>query len=282
MSEPIRIAGVPEHFNLPWHLALQEGAFAERGIDLEWTDIPQGTGKMCDMLRTGSADMALLLTEGFVKAAAEGLDAVIVQEFVASPLHWGIHVAQNSRFREVGELASARAAISRYGSGSHLMAFVNAKNRGWDTGMLRFEVVDTLEGAVSALTAGEADYFMWERFTTQPLVDSGVFRRLGICPTPWPCFILVAGRAFAAENAGILNHILEVINTFTVEFKSIPSIDRTLALRYGQQLDDIRSWLSVTEWSQDQINIQVIENVVDTLFDLKLISNKPAASQLLR
>lgn len=36
----VRIVGVPEHFNFPWHLAIDEGAFEERGIDLKWTDVP--------------------------------------------------------------------------------------------------------------------------------------------------------------------------------------------------------------------------------------------------
>lgn len=35
----IRIGGVPEHFNLPWHLAIEDGAFKEAGIDLQWQDI---------------------------------------------------------------------------------------------------------------------------------------------------------------------------------------------------------------------------------------------------
>ena len=34
----IRIGGVPEHYNLPIHLAKEAGAFSKRGIDLEWTD----------------------------------------------------------------------------------------------------------------------------------------------------------------------------------------------------------------------------------------------------
>ncbi|MGA9239513.1 MAG: ABC transporter substrate-binding protein, partial [Robiginitalea sp.] len=33
MNRKIEIAGVPEHFNLPWHLAMDEGAFRERGIN---------------------------------------------------------------------------------------------------------------------------------------------------------------------------------------------------------------------------------------------------------
>ena len=42
----IKIAGVPEHFNLPWHLAIENNEFESQNIDLEWTDVPEGTGKM--------------------------------------------------------------------------------------------------------------------------------------------------------------------------------------------------------------------------------------------
>jgi hypothetical protein len=44
----IKIAGVPEHFNLPWHLAIEKSL--ESHINLQWTDVPEGTGKMCQML----------------------------------------------------------------------------------------------------------------------------------------------------------------------------------------------------------------------------------------
>ena len=64
----IKIAGVPEHFNLPWHLCLENGEFEEAGIDLQWTDVPEGTGKMSQMLRDGETDIAVILTEGIVKS----------------------------------------------------------------------------------------------------------------------------------------------------------------------------------------------------------------------
>ncbi|MEN8797763.1 MAG: ABC transporter substrate-binding protein, partial [Flavobacteriaceae bacterium] len=35
----VRIVGVPEHFNLPWLFALEDGAFADRGIELQWTNV---------------------------------------------------------------------------------------------------------------------------------------------------------------------------------------------------------------------------------------------------
>jgi hypothetical protein len=49
--------------------------------------------------------------------------------------------------------------------------------------ILQFEIINTIDGAVEALTSGTADYFMWERFMTKPLVDKGIFRRVGDCPT---------------------------------------------------------------------------------------------------
>lgn len=278
--QSVRIVGVPEHFNLPWHFALEEGAFAEKGIQLLWKDVPEGTGRMCQLLDAGEADMAVILTEGLCKAVHDGVKAKILQQFIASPLLWGVHVAHGSAIHDPGELENGTAAISRPGSGSHLMAFVWARQMGWDPQNLQFLKVDTLEGAIRALTTGEADFFMWERFTTQPYVDKKIFRRLTDCPTPWPCFVIAASQGFLDQNARLVPHILEVINRYTVEFKEIPSIDRTLSNRYGIELEAIREWMQLTRWSQEQIKSQVIDNIIDTLFDLNLISKKIKANSL--
>lgn len=278
----VKIAGVPEHFNLPWHMAIEEGGFEDRGIDLQWTEVPEGTGKMCQMLENGETDLAIILTEGIIKSIVNGNPVKIVQEYIASPLLWGIHVGGKSKYQSLSDLKNTKIAISRFGSGSHLMAFVNAQKEGWEPNSLQFEVIDNLEGAVQALTDGTADYFMWEHFTTKPLVDKSSFRRLGDCPTPWPCFVVAATDNFIQKSPGTLNHILETINTYTAEFKQIPSIDRTLANRYGQQLKDIREWLSLTEWSQDQVPTEAIENVQRTLSDLKLIDTTVPLDKILK
>lgn len=277
----VRIIGVPEHFNFPWHLAIEEGAFEERGIDLQWQDIPEGTGKMSQLLQNKETDLAIILTEGIVKSIVEGNHTKIVQQYIASPLLWGIHVGAQSSFKSIEELKDAKVAISRFGSGSHLMGYVNARAQQWDTAALQFEVVNNLEGAVKALTEGTADYFMWEHFTTKPLVDNKVFRHLGDCPTPWPCFVIAATDVFIRDNKETLHHILEVINLYTEEFKSIPSIDRTLANAYGQRLEDIKKWLSLTRWSQQQFKLEQIDNVQATLFNLKLISTKIDSDKIL-
>lgn len=268
----VQIIGVHEHFNLPWHLAIEEGAFEERGIDLSWTDIPEGTGKMCQMLQNKETDLAIILTEGIIKSISEGNPAKIVQEYIATPLLWGIHVGAESNHKAITDLENTKAAISRYGSGSHLMAYVHAQNNNWNTSKLRFEVIDNLNGAVTALTDVNKDYyFMWEHFTTRPLVDNNTFRRLGDSSAPWPCFVIAATEKFIKEDENVIQHILEVINLYTSDFKSIPSIDRTLANRYHQELNDIQEWLSITQWSQQQMPKETLEKVKETLLQLELI-----------
>ena len=268
----VKIIGVPEHFNFPWHLAIREGAFQKRGIDLQWTDIPEGTGRMCQMLQDYKTDLSIILTEGIVKSITEGNPSKIVQEYIASPLIWGIYVAAKSSYLSIDDIEKSKTAISRFGSGSHLMAYINAQNNAWDTNKLQFEIINNLDGAVTALTNRQADYFMWEHFTTKPFVDNGVFRRLGDCPTPWPCFVIAATATFVSENTELLKHILEVINLYTAEFKSIPSINRNLANAYNQQLEDINEWLEITSWSQSQLDSSILNKIQNTLLYLKLIT----------
>ncbi|MEN9875958.1 MAG: hypothetical protein RLZZ529_955 [Bacteroidota bacterium] len=267
----LKIVGVPEHFNLPWHLCLGNGEFEKENIDLQWTDVPEGTGKMCQMLRDGSTDIAVILTEGIIKDIVNGNPSKIVQVYVESPLIWGIHVAAQSTFQNLADLENTKVAISRLGSGSQLMAYVNAKNQGWNSNLLQFEIVNTIEGAVTALTDGTADYFMWERFMTQPLVDQGIFRRIADCPTPWPCFVIAVREDVLATQPEAIATLLKIINAKTQNFKGIPNIVNRLAITYNQKKEDIEEWLSLTEWSQEKIDLDLLESIQKQLLELHII-----------
>ncbi|WP_194767456.1 substrate-binding domain-containing protein [Tamlana sp. I1] len=268
----INIGGVPEHFNLAWNLTLKEGAYKKEGINLRWQDYPDGTGAMCKALRSGDIDMAVILTEGIVKDIIAGNPSKIIQTFVQSPLIWGVHVANTSTYKTVNDLKGTKAAISRYGSGSHLMAYINAENHGWDLKTeLDFEIINTLEGAVKGLTEGKADYFLWEKFMTKPIVDAGVFRRIANCPTPWPCFVIAAREEFIEQHPSHLKTILQIINNTTSKFKSIPNIDKSIAKRHSLKLEDVQEWLTLTEWSQSLIDEATIMEVQNQLFALDII-----------
>ncbi len=270
----INIVGVPEHFNLPWHLSIDVQKFENAGINLQWTDIPEGTGKMCQMLRDDQADIAVILSEGIVKDIVSGNPSKIVQVYVESPLIWGIHVAAKSKFQKIADLENKKIAISRFGSGSHLMAIVNAKKQGWDTNTLQFEIVNTLDGAIEALTNGTADYFMWEHFMTKPIVDKGIFRRIDDCPTPWPCFVIAVRNEILEKYPHQIAEILAIINQTTSTFKELPNIDKMLASKYHQKLPDIQEWLSLTQWSQKPLSEKMLNKIQNQLFDLKIIDKK--------
>jgi ABC-type nitrate/sulfonate/bicarbonate transport system substrate-binding protein len=278
----IKIAGVPEHFNLPWHLCIENGEFEAVGIDLQWTDVPEGTGKMCQMLRDGETDIAVILSEGIVKDINAGNPSKIVQVYVESPLIWGIHVDAKSKYETLSDLEHGKVAISRLGSGSQLMAYVNANNQGWNTEKLQFEIVNTIDGAVESLTKGESDYFMWEHFMTKPLVDKGILRRIDDCPTPWPCFVIAVSEEILEKYPNAIAQILEIINFTTQEFKEIPSIDRTLATKYHQKIEDIREWLRLTEWSQKPLSEKMLNKIQNQLFDLKIIEKKGTFAELVK
>ncbi|GAA4969099.1 substrate-binding domain-containing protein [Algibacter aquimarinus] len=268
----VNIGGVPEHFNLAWYLTLKNGEYKDKDINLRWHDYYGGTGAMCKALRSGDIDIAVILTEGIIKDIIAGNPSKIVQTFVETPLVWGVHVADKSSYNKVEDLKGTKAAISRYGSGSHLMAYINAENHNWDLEKdLDFEVIKNLDGAVEGLTNGDADYFLWEKFTTKPLVDDGVFRRIDNCPSPWPCFVIAVREDFINSNKKDLQTILDIINNSTVDFKNIPSIDRTIANRYEQQLEDVQEWLSITEWSQSLIDKKTIMTIQKELFALNII-----------
>ena len=80
----LKIGGVPEHFNLPWRMAIEEGRFRKEEIHLHWSDMGGGTGQMIRGLETGSLDIAVLLTEGITKAVLQGLNAKIIQTYCKS------------------------------------------------------------------------------------------------------------------------------------------------------------------------------------------------------
>ena len=163
------------------------------------------------------------------------------------------------------------------------MAIVNAYNNGWDIEKLKFKVVGDLEGGIEALSNGDADYFMWEHFTTKPLVDSKIFRRIGDCPTPWPCFVIAIREEILEKYPQKVLEILQIINNQTRNFKEIVDIDKILASRYQQQLGDIQKWLSITEWeSENLISKEFIEEVQNKMIKFNVIESKADANKFIK
>jgi len=248
LNKLLRVGGVPEHFNLPWQLAIADNAFSETGAVVKYSDYPAGTGELTRALRDNELDVALVLTEGAVADILNHDKNRLVKIFVASPLIWGIHVAATSDIRSVAAIRRRRIAISRYGSGSHLIAIVDAAERGWPTDDIEFVVVDNLDGARKALARGKADVFLWERHMTQPLVDSGEFRRVGQREVPWPAFAVSVRRRILGSHALEIRAVLDVVSRYASNLKRRRTAPSLIADTYGIRLVDAERWLAGVHW----------------------------------
>ena len=269
----LKVGGVPEHFNYPWRIAIEEGLFRKEGIALHWADMSGGTGQMIKGLQTGSIDVAVVLTEGISRSVLQGLDAKILDVFVKTPLCWGVHVPYNSRFKNIEDLNSQTVAISREASGSHLMAFVMAHQNSLNTKQMKFNVVGDVYGGLWALENREAQVFLWEKFTTQPYVDQNKCRRIGEVYTPWPSFVIAARSEVIKNHPGELKKVIEVIQKRAHDVKLSENTAEIISWRYNLDLMQVKSWLSQTEWNQKQENMtEIIEKVVTYLSKLDLLS----------
>ncbi len=162
---------------------------------------------------------------------------------------WGIHVPAARAGTPLGALPHARVAISRRGSGSHLMAFVLAAQQGWTLDADGFEVVGDLAGGVAALEEGRADVFLWETFMTKPHVDAGRCARAGEIPTPWPGFVVARRRGFgAARTTAVLDALAPVVAAFARD----PGTPALVAARIGGHEADARAWLARTRYGSGE------------------------------
>ncbi len=273
----LKIGGVPEHFNLPWRLAIEEGKFREIGLDLHWSDMSGGTGQMIRGLETGSLDIAVLLTEGITKAILQGLKAKIIQVYVVTPLHWGIHVPFNSEIQTVDELKGKTFAISREGSGSHLMAYVKADEEGWNTKDLKFNIVGDVYGGLWALEHNEAQGFLWEKYTTYPFTEQGKCRFIDEVVTPWPCFVIAVRDEVYNNHLDLLKKMCSVVNEKAQVVKKGTDSTEVFSWRYNLPLEQARNWLSETDWNYNGTKYEPdFENMVSYLLKLHLIQPEEA------
>lgn len=273
----LKIGGVPEHFNLPWRLAIEEGRFQEIGLNLHWSDMTGGTGQMVRGLETGSIDVAVLLTEGITKSILQGLDAKILEVYVVSPLSWGIHVPAKGAIKKPEDVEEQTFAISRFGSGSHLMAYVMADQYNWKLEGLKFNVIGDVYGGLWALEHNEAQAFLWEKYTTSPFVEQGKCDYVGDVVTPWPCFVIAARTEITQKYPEILKKMCTIVNQKASEVKENPKSAEMISWRYNLRLDQVKLWLSETDWNYQGAEYPLaFEKTTHYLKKLNLVSEAEA------
>lgn len=280
-SKTIRLGGVPEHFNLPIHLAIADGSFESRGVKIEWQTCKGGTGQMTKALETGELDACILLTEGIIKAIIAGNPSKIISGYVNTPLIWGIHTGVNNSLQAHHEIYDKQYAISRFGSGSHLMAIVDANFKDRQLSDEQFTVIKNLDGALTALDTLETDVFYWEKYTTKPFVDSGQLRRIGEFVTPWPCFMIAATKDILAREPDTVIRMLRTIHDSCDRFMQTDDSIELVVKRYQQNRKDVARWFHTTEWAiHGWVSDKMLRSVVHNLKVAAIVEETAAIPEL--
>lgn len=265
---PLRVAGVPEHFNMPWLLGLERRAFVRAGVEVRWRTVPEGTGAMCKLLREGEVDLAMLVTEGAVRDILNGNPSRIISSYVDSPLTWGVHVAAHTGRGSPEHLHGVPFAISRPNSGSHLAALSYARGKGWPLGESDLVVVNDLKGALERLAQPEPIAFLWEKFTTKPYVDEGALRKVDEYTTTWPSFVIVATEAMLEAHPKEIERLLKVIRDQVSGLMAKKAAPEVFAQRYKMPLADAQEWFAGVRWNTGApLTERTLESIVATLRD---------------
>ena len=260
-KQSLRVGGVPEHFNLPWQLAAERDVFSNYDIDLSWTMYAGGTGAMTQAISNGTLDIAVLLTEGFIAAASDGLEACVAKVYIDTPLVWGIYTGAQSSLQSVDTFQQKQIAISRFGSGSHLMSMIHASERNEEIVDDQFQIVNSLHGGVNALVDSRADLFYWEKFMTRPHVQRGEVKSVGEFSAPWSSFLIIAGNKVMREKEQAVKRLLEIMNGECITFKQDVHSAIHLSKRFDMTLPEAHNWLQHTQWNYNfEVSRTSLEN----------------------
>lgn len=285
MMSELKIGGVPEHLNIPWWIARDAGAFDEAGVPMQWVNCPGGTGEMKARLLGGELDAALMLTEGAITHAVKTHGRLrIVGTVIETPLAWGVHVPAGAALQGPDDLRGARFGISREGSGSHLMSFVYAMQRGWTASdEPSFVLVSDLKGAREAFWQGLADGFLWEMFMTKPLVDAGEWRRVDVCRAPWPAFALVTRDDLLPTIADTLRTTLATVRPHALALAADrPRLIREVTARFDLATADAEAWADQITWScTPTLSRSSWLAACDALTQVGILDHTPAPDEVL-
>ncbi|KID86852.1 periplasmic binding protein-like II [Metarhizium guizhouense ARSEF 977] len=271
-SEGLRIGFVPEHFSTPIHFAQKH-----YGLHATLIPFPSGTGHMITAIRAGEIDIGIGLTEGWIAGLGkEGIEGDggyrLVGTYVDTPLCWAISTgAQRPEITSVASLKGGKIGVSRIGSGSYVMGFVLADQQGWLADKTHFSdtvVLHNFENLRNAVNSGEADFFMWEHFTSKKYYDAGEIRRVGEIYTPWSSWKIVASTKLTKSGDARVKTLFEKLDQGIKHFNEHQDeAVEYISTELGYTEPDAREWLKTVKFPAhtEGVKDEVVRNCVSVL-----------------
>lgn len=271
-----KVGYVPEHFSTPIAFAESLGFFKQFGLEIELIPYPSGSGHLIQSLEDNSLDIAIGLTEAFVRGLAQGKENYkLIGTYVKSPLRWSISTGYNrDELTSQDQLQSKRISISRIGSGSHVMSFVLALQQGFQKPFYsEFPIVSTFKNLRDSVNLKEgvepSDAFMWEHFTTKRYYDNKEVKKIGEIYTPWPSWVINARTELVNEKKEELKKFIQAIELGINHFEQ----NQEDAIKYiytnlDYSEEDAREWIKTVHFNSGKVATIDWETVVNKTSDV--------------
>lgn len=181
------------------------------------------------------------------------------------------------------------------------MGFVLADQQGWlnkpsananapassDSPYADFVVLNTFENLRKAVNSGDADFFMWEHFTSKRYYDTGEIRKVGEIYTPWSSWKIVASSQLTQDGQldTRLPKLFEKLDQGIQHFRE----NKQEAIQYiSTELDysaeDAEEWMKTVGFPThtEGVDLKVVEKTVGILRKAGvLVENKGMAPSLM-
>lgn len=269
MSTKLVVGYIPEHFSTPMFLAEAQGFYDKRGLEVEFKPFPSGSGHLIQSLGDGSINVAVGLTEAFVRAVAAGADDYrIVGTYVESPLCWAVSTGYDrAELTSVDQLEGGKCGVSRMGSGSDVMSRVLQKQYQW-TQPFTYEICSTFANLRDAVNHGSVDFFMWEHFTSKKYYDNNEIKKIGEIYTPWPSWIIAAHTDLLSSSKSQVLEFTRAVNEGIAYFNAhLNEGISYITSHFDYSEEDAKAWTKTVEFSQNagRINPGVIDKTISVL-----------------
>jgi hypothetical protein len=154
------------------------------------------------------------------------------------------------------------------------MGYVLADKNGWlsTPGTEPFSdtvVLNTFEKLRNAVNSGEADFFMWEHFTSKKFYDSGEIRRVGEIYTPWSSWKIVASTKLTQGGLDArVKDLFERLDKGVAHFNANPDeAVQYISTNLAYSAEDAREWLKTVKFPAkvEGVKPEVVSNCVSIL-----------------
>jgi sulfonate transport system substrate-binding protein len=247
----VNVGGVHEYTNLPFIYGIMNQFFRKVGIILRWVPYPSGSAPLAAALAKGTIHLAVILTDSVIKSIAEGSPLTIISPFADNPLKWLFHVNGKSSISREEDIKGKVFAISRFGSGGHLIALAWARRNNVILTKENFLEVGDINGAEKALAENHDLVFPWEGVTTYHLVESGLFKVVHTEESLPQPFCIACSKYLASNDPENLREILRVIHHCIVEISQLPEDEAVdlITAAYNRNRSYVSSAYGELQWS---------------------------------